>query len=101
MSTPLRERVPAERLASICREFGVRELAVFGSAARGEASDASDVDVLVSFEPGRAVGFLTLARLMRRLSELFDRPVDVVVREGLNPRIRDTVLREAEVLFAA
>jgi predicted nucleotidyltransferase len=93
--------VNAQQLASLCRRHRVRELAVFGSVARGAARPDSDVDLLVEFEPEARIGFIALAQLTRELQDLFERPVDVVTKGGLHPRIRDAVLAEAEVLFAA
>lgn len=92
---------PSEALAALCRRYSVRELSVFGSAARGESTPESDVDLLVEFEPQAHVGFLTLARMSRELSELLGRKVDLVPKGGLKPLIRNEILSEAEVLFAA
>lgn len=93
--------VSMEALSALCRRHDVRELAVFGSAARGEAGLDSDVDILVEFEPTARVGFLSLAQLAEELGQLLGRKVDLVPKDGLKPRIREAVLREAEVLFAA
>jgi predicted nucleotidyltransferase len=72
---------------------GARHVRLFGSAARGEESEASDVDVLVALEPGRTL--LDLARLELRLEELLHRPVDVVPESGLQEPFRSAVLRDA------
>jgi hypothetical protein len=93
--------IPKRELAALCRRHRVRELRLFGSAARAEARPASDLDLLVDFEPGAKVGFLALARLARELSLLLGRPVDLVPKSGLKAAIRDRVLAEAETLFAA
>ncbi len=93
--------VEAEQLANVCRQHQVRELAVFGSAARGDAHPDSDIDLLVDFAPSARIGFIALSRLNHDLEALFGRRVDVVTKRGLNPRIRDRVLAEAEVVFAA
>jgi len=66
---------------------------VFGSVARGDADEESDVDFLVTLEPGRSL--LDLGGLLMELSELLGREVDVVTEEGLRERIRDRILREA------
>ncbi len=75
--------------------FGVLELAVFGSMARDEASDRSDIDVLVTFEAGARVGFFALAELKEYLERVLSRPVDLLTPASLDPRIRARVLREA------
>jgi uncharacterized protein len=76
------------------RAMGVRELSVFGSFARGEASEASDVDVLVDFEPQVTVSFFRICELRHRLEDLLGLPVDVVTAGGLRPELRE-VLDEA------
>ncbi len=88
-------------LRDLCRRYQVRELALFGSAARGELRADSDLDFLVEFEPQARVGFLTLSSLSRELSSLLHRPVDLVPKAGLKPTIRGQVLAEAEVVYAA
>ncbi len=93
--------IPRDALEALCRRFGVRELCVFGSAARGELAPESDLDLLVSFDADRAVGFLMLARLQRELQELFGRNVDLVPKAGLKPLIRSEVLAHSRVLYAA
>jgi predicted nucleotidyltransferase/DNA-binding transcriptional ArsR family regulator len=95
--------VSPQRLAALCRRHHVRRLAVFGSAARGEAGAASDVDLLVEFEPGRAPSFWESPGIEQELSALFgNRPVDLVPPEALNnPYRRATMLRDLTVLYEA
>lgn len=77
------------------RRFGVDRLSVFGSFARGEPTDVSDVDILVEFEPERETfdNFLGLAEF---LEDLFGRKVDLLTPESLNPRFGHHILEEAE-----
>ena len=75
---------------------GARNIRVFGSVARGEADEKSDIDFLVEMEPGRSL--LDLGGLLMDLQEVLGRDVDVVTERGLNPRIRDRVLKEAVAL---
>jgi hypothetical protein len=93
--------VSLDQLAEVCRRHHVRELAVFGSVARGQSHPDSDIDVLVEFEPSARIGFIALSQLTYDLETLLGRRVDVVTKRGLNPRIRERVLAEAEVVFAA
>lgn len=72
---------------------GARDVRVFGSAARGEDADGSDVDFLVSLEPGRTL--LDLARLELWLEALLGRRVDVVTESGLREPVRSAALRDA------
>jgi uncharacterized protein len=93
--------IPAERLAALCRQYQVRELALFGSVLRDDFGPGSDIDFLVEFEPSAQVGFLTLGKLQGELSALFDRAVDLVPKRGLKPILRQAVLASAEVVYAA
>ena len=73
--------------------FGVRELYLFGSVARDEATDTSDVDVLVEFEATPSL--FEFVRLRRVLSEILGRRVDLVTRAALKAQLRDRILAEA------
>jgi hypothetical protein len=95
----VRQRIGA--VEEICRRYGVREIAVFGSALRLDAAEVHDLDLLVDFAPDASVGFLAFERLRRELSSALGKPVDLVSRNGLKSAIRDDVLREAQVLYAA
>jgi len=77
------------------RGMSVRSLAVFGSVARDEATDASDVDILVEFEEGARVGLFAFIELKQFLEHLLGRSVDLGTPDTLRPRIRDRVLKEA------
>jgi uncharacterized protein len=72
---------------------GVKSLAVFGSLARGEATAASDIDVLVEFD--RPVGLFEFIRLKLYLEELTGRHVDLVTPDALRPAMRAEILSEA------
>lgn len=93
--------VPRETLARICARYQVRELAIFGSAARGELRPDSDIDLLVVFEERARIGLVALGRLQRELAEAFGRPVDLVPKDGLKPALRAEVLSGARTLYAA
>jgi len=93
--------IPRERLASFCREHGIRRLAIFGSALRDDFRPDSDVDVLVEFEPERTPSLLGIARLERELSPFFGgRKVDLRTREDLSRYFRQKIIEEAEVQYA-
>ena len=77
------------------QDFSVRHLAIFGSVARDEAQEGSDIDILVEFEPGAPVGLFEFVRLQRFLSEILDSRVDLVTRDALRPEMRESVLQEA------
>ena len=93
--------IPLEELRRLCRQYQVRELALFGSMLRHDHRPDSDVDLLVSFQPAARVTFLTLARMQRELEALLGRKVDLVPKDGLKPVIREHILATARVLYAA
>jgi predicted nucleotidyltransferase len=76
------------------RDFGVESLALFGSAARGDAQPQSDVDVLV--EIPNPISLFEIVALQLRLQELLNVPkVDLVLRDAIFPPLRDAILAEA------
>ena len=77
------------------KQFSVKDLYLFGSYAREEADEQSDLDILVEFEPGAQIGLFEFARLRRRLCELLGREVDLVTRDATRPEMKDQILREA------
>src|SRR2546423_31395 len=81
-------------LPDLRREFGVQELYIFGSVARGDDHPDSDVDVLVEFQPGSRPTLFTLAGIKIRLEDILGRSVDVGTPDGLKPRVRDTINAE-------
>lgn len=81
------------------RQRGIASAAVFGSVVRGQARPDSDVDVLVDVDPAAQFDLLDLVGVKNLLADRLRRPVDVVERESLKPRIRDSILAEAETVF--
>lgn len=79
-------------------QYGVTSLGVFGSYVRGEQTEASDIDVLVEFEPGLRFGLLKFCALENELSDLLGRKVDLVEKSGLKPMIGQNILREVVLL---
>jgi hypothetical protein len=97
----MKPEIPKSQLAEFCRRHHILKLALFGSILRDDFRPDSDIDVLVEFEPGHVPGF-GFIRLQDELSALFGgRAVDLVTPKFLNRRIRDEVLRSAEVQYAA
>ena len=91
-----------DSIAVICREYGVAELSLFGSAARdGFDPELSDYDFLVEYEPTADVSLLEYFARKNKLSDLLGHKVDLVSKSGLKPRIRDEVLREAKTIYAS
>lgn len=92
MSTEEIMDVLAREIDSLRREYGVKDLSVFGSAARDELSSESDVDIVVDFD-----GPATIERYLdvkEHLEEVLDRDVDLVTRTALKPRLLDRIKGE-------
>ncbi len=92
-------RVDPEEIAAFCRRSHIRKLAFFGSVLREDFGPESDVDVLVEFESGHAVGLIRLAGLERELSAILERKADMRSPADLSKYFRDDVVRSAEVLY--
>jgi len=92
-----------EPLESVCRQFHVRRLEVFGSAARQDLDRCRDVDLLVEFDESAAPRrFDTYFELQRSLEDLFAKPVDLVEPEGLeNPFFMKEVNASRRTLYVA
>lgn len=93
-------RALGPRLAELCKKYGIAELAIFGSIARGDERPDSDVDLLYVRLPGNDLGMSYFA-LQEDLEKLFGSPVDLVSKDGLHRAIRDQVLGDARILYAA
>ena len=89
-----------ERLAQVCRRYGVGRLEVFGSMSRGDAGPTSDIDVLYELAPGARLGW-EIENLADELAAILGRPVDLVSRRALHERLRVAVLAEARLIYAA
>ena len=91
----LKELLHQERevILQIAARHGARNVRVFGSVARGDAGPDSDIDLLV--EKGQAPSSWFPAGLVLDLQDLLGHPVEVVTEKGLNPHLRERVLREA------
>ena len=96
-----RIKIPERKLIEFCRRYQVQRMALFGSALRDDFRPDSDIDVLVVFDPSARVTFMTLGKMKRELSGIFQHPVDLVTQEGLKPAIREAVLSSAQEVYAA
>ena len=89
--TELREK--RSEIIELARARGASHVRVFGSVARGEAGEGSDIDFIVDLEPGRSL--FDLGGLLMDLRDLLQRDVDVVSESGLRPRVAERVLADA------
>ena len=91
-----------ERIEAFCRKWKIKGLALFGSVLREDFSPDSDIDVLLSFEPGGGIDFDNRVDIQDELAEIFGRQVDLVEREAVrNPFRRHNILTTREVVYAA
>jgi len=87
----LREK--REDILRLAKEYGAYNVRIFGSVARGEADEKSDIDFLVDMEKGRSL--LDMGGLLMDLQDLLGHDVDVVTERGLRERIKERVLKDA------
>lgn len=94
--------IPAPEITAFCRRHHIRQLALFGSVLRDDFGPDSDVDVLVEFEPGvdDSLTLLDLAGMQSELAAIIQREVDLVLKDGIKPFIREEVLHNAAVIYA-
>jgi predicted nucleotidyltransferase len=81
------------------RSCGVTHLQIFGSVARGDATDGSDVDLLADFDAEKRLSLLGVAGIQVRLEEMLGRSVDLSSPAWLKPRVSERAMREAVVVF--
>jgi predicted nucleotidyltransferase len=82
-----------QQILALAAKYGAFNIRIFGSVARGQADDKSDVDFLVDMEPGRSL--FDMGGLLYDLQQLLGRNIDVVTTAGLRSRIKERVIKEA------
>jgi predicted nucleotidyltransferase len=82
-----------DEIIAIAKRYGASDIRIFGSVARGDASEGSDVDLIVRFEPGRSL--FDHGGLVMDLMDLLGVKVDVISEGGIRGRWRDHLMREA------
>lgn len=85
-----------DTILAIAASHGAEAVRVFGSVARGEDKDESDVDFLVCMQPDRSL--FDLIGFKQDMEALLHRPADVVTERGLHPLIRERIMQEAKPL---
>jgi len=97
--------LPQEALSLFCRQWKIRELALFGSVLREDFGPQSDIDVLVTFEPDADWSLLDHVRAQQELEALLGREVDLVSRRAIERSVnwirRKAILETAETIYAA
>jgi predicted nucleotidyltransferase len=94
--------IPQERIEEFCRKWHIAELALFGSVLRDDFRPDSDVDVLVTFEPGARVSLFGFVEAQAELASMLGKEVDLVEKAALrNPFVRNHALAHNRVIYAA
>jgi uncharacterized protein len=86
----------SNKIADTLSKFGVTRAALFGSSARNEATDKSDIDILVEFDSKKSL--LDLSELKFALENLLGKKVDVVTYNSINPKLKSRILSEQIIL---
>jgi predicted nucleotidyltransferase len=95
-------KTDSHQIADFCRRWKITELALFGSVLREDFRPDSDIDVLVTFEPGAPWTLWDLSRMRIELEAIFGREVDLVEKKALrNPFRRRAILANQRVVYAA
>jgi len=87
------------KLVELCQQNDVRQIGVFGSVARGEADEQSDIDLVVSFS--KRISLLRMVALERQLSDALGRKVDLLTEDAISPYLRERIKRDLQVLYEA
>jgi len=93
MITSAKLKVKRNEIVQIAASHGAKNLRIFGSVARGQAKQSSDLDVLITLEPGRSL--LDVVAIKQDLEDLLGCSVDVVTEDAVSPHIREQVLKDA------
>ena len=87
------------KLIELCQQNDVRQIGVFGSVARGEADEQSDIDLVVSFS--RRISLLKMVALERQISDALGRKVDLLTEDAISSYLRERIKRDLQVLYEA
>ena len=83
-----------EHKEEVSQKYKVREIGIFGSFVRGEQKKRSDIDILVEFADKDIPGLLKLSEMERYLQRLLKKKVDLVIKSGIRPELRKSILKE-------
>lgn len=97
MVSPNSLPIDVAKLVEICRRNDVSKLEMFGSVARGDATDSSDIDLLVEFSKRKSL--LGLVAVERQMSSALGRKVDLLTEAAISPYLRDSIFRDLRVIY--
>jgi hypothetical protein len=86
-----------EKIISILKEHGAKKISIFGSYARGVATNKSDLDIIVEFEAPK--GLITFVGIENELSEILGIKVDLLTERSISPYLIDRIKKEAVVIY--
>ncbi len=89
--------IDTKTIIRICREHDVSRIGVFGSLARGEARENSDIDLLVEFSKRKSL--LAMVALERQLSTTLGRKIDLLTEAAISPGLRDRIRQETRTIY--
>jgi predicted nucleotidyltransferase len=85
------------KLIEICRQNDIKKVGAFGSMARGEATEQSDIDLLVEFAKPKSL--LAMVKLERQIATALGRKVDLLTEAAISPYLREGILRDLQVIY--
>ena len=88
-----------DKIINICRKNDVSMIGIFGSTARGEGTESSDIDILVKLSKPKSL--LALVKLERNLSEAVGQKVDLITEGAISPYLKERILKELKVIYDA
>jgi uncharacterized protein len=89
--------IDTEAVAELCERNDIHRLRVFGSFARGEETESSDLDLIADFS--RRKSLIDLVRIEREFADRFGRSVDLLTEASLSPYLRERILQEARLVY--
>src|SRR3989344_5101527 len=93
----MEEQLNSTQLKNICEQNGIIYLGLFGSYARNQERNDSDIDLLVEYN--RPVGYLTHAKVENILEDFFNKPVDLTFRNSIKPRIKPYIMQDLKTVY--
>jgi predicted nucleotidyltransferase len=88
----------SERKKELSKNYGIRQIGIFGSYARGEQTESSDLDVLVDLDENSKISLLDFVHAENELTDFLGIKVDLVMKDSLKPGIGIRILKEVVYL---
>lgn len=87
------------KVVPILKHYGVKRAGIFGSYARGEATNNSDIDILINIEKGKKFSLFDLSGLKIELEEKLKKKIDINTYKAIHPKLKNQILKEEIPLF--